>query len=88
MQCPARPSLPRSSWWLGSLASMNLIAGLELVLTQNSVLPTDSALLDTLATYRAQGLLLRRFTGQDAAGFEAVIISQDPAGGLHHSTSA
>ena len=28
---------------------MNLIAGLELVLTQNSVLPTDSALLDTLA---------------------------------------
>eukprot|EP01132_Coremiostelium_polycephalum_P015735 gene15735-biopygen7833 len=37
------------------------------------------------ATYRAQGLLLRRFTGQDATGFEAVIISQDPAGGLHHA---
>ncbi len=34
---------------LATLASMNLIAGLELVLTQNSVLPTDSALLDTLA---------------------------------------
>ena len=29
---------------LATLASMNLIAGLELVLTQNSVLPTDSAL--------------------------------------------
>ncbi|MEJ3591038.1 ABC transporter permease [Pseudomonas bubulae] len=35
---------------LATLASMNLIAGLELVLTQNSVLPTDSALLDILAT--------------------------------------
>lgn len=33
---------------LATLASMNLIAGLELVLTQNSVLPTDSALLDFL----------------------------------------
>lgn len=33
---------------LATLASMNLIAGLELVLTQNSVLPTDSALLDSL----------------------------------------
>jgi ribose transport system permease protein len=35
---------------LATLASMNLIAGLELVLTQNSVLPTDSSLLDTLAS--------------------------------------
>lgn len=35
---------------LATLASMNLITGLELVLTQNSVLPTDSALLDILAT--------------------------------------
>lgn len=34
---------------LATLASMNLVAGLELVLTQNTVLPTDSALLDTLA---------------------------------------
>jgi len=33
---------------LATLASMNLIAGLELVLTQNSVLPTDSAVLDAL----------------------------------------
>lgn len=34
---------------LATLASMNLVAGLELVLTQNTVLPTDSSLLDTLA---------------------------------------
>ncbi|RMT01908.1 Ribose ABC transporter permease, partial [Pseudomonas coronafaciens pv. oryzae] len=31
-------------------ASMNLIAGLELVLTQNTVLATDSVLLDGLAS--------------------------------------
>ncbi|EPN69672.1 ribose ABC transporter permease, partial [Pseudomonas syringae pv. actinidiae ICMP 19079] len=35
---------------LATLASMNLIAGLELVLTQNTVLATDSALLDSLAS--------------------------------------
>ncbi|WP_163002156.1 ABC transporter permease, partial [Pseudomonas viridiflava] len=35
---------------LATLASMNLIAGLELVLTQNTVLATDSALLDVLAS--------------------------------------
>ena len=34
---------------LATLASMNLVAGLELVLTQNSVLPTESALLEWLA---------------------------------------
>lgn len=34
---------------LATLASMNLVAGLELVLTQNTVLPTDSPLLETLA---------------------------------------
>ncbi|HEY0285873.1 MAG TPA: ABC transporter permease [Pseudomonas sp.] len=34
---------------LATLASMNLIAGLELVLTENTVLPTDSSLLDVLA---------------------------------------
>ncbi|WP_024645887.1 ABC transporter permease [Pseudomonas syringae] len=35
---------------LATLASMNLIAGLELVLTQNTVLATDSELLDSLAS--------------------------------------
>ena len=35
---------------LATLASMNLIAGLELVLTQNTELATDSALLDVLAS--------------------------------------
>lgn len=35
---------------LATLASMNLIAGLELVLTENTVLPTESALLDTLSS--------------------------------------
>lgn len=35
---------------LASLASMNLIAGLELVLTENTVLPSDSALLDLLGS--------------------------------------
>ncbi|AVB20197.1 MULTISPECIES: ABC transporter permease [Pseudomonas syringae group] len=35
---------------LATLASMNLIGGLELVLTQNTVLATDSALLDSLAS--------------------------------------
>ncbi|WP_122420239.1 ABC transporter permease [Pseudomonas viridiflava] len=35
---------------LATLASMNLVAGLELVLTQNTVLATDSALLDVLAS--------------------------------------
>lgn len=35
---------------LATLASMNLIAGLELVLTQNTVLATDSGLLDSLAS--------------------------------------
>ncbi|GGU82556.1 ABC transporter permease [Pseudomonas laurentiana] len=34
---------------LATLASMNLIAGLELVLTENTVLPTDSPLLDLLS---------------------------------------
>ncbi|MCD5994225.1 ABC transporter permease [Pseudomonas sp. CDFA 602] len=35
---------------LATLASMNLIAGLELVLTENTVLATDSAVLDLLAS--------------------------------------
>jgi ribose transport system permease protein len=35
---------------LATLASMNLIAGLELVLTENTVLPTESGLLDVLAS--------------------------------------
>ncbi|MBA1229027.1 ABC transporter permease [Pseudomonas viridiflava] len=35
---------------LATLASMNLVAGLELVLTQNTVLATDSELLDVLAS--------------------------------------
>lgn len=34
---------------LATLASMNLVAGLELVLTENTVLPTDSPLLAQLA---------------------------------------
>ncbi|WP_437883802.1 ABC transporter permease [Pseudomonas sp. LRF_L74] len=34
---------------LATLASMNLIAGLELVLTENTVLPTDSPLLELLS---------------------------------------
>lgn len=34
---------------LATLASMNLIAGLELVLTENTVLPTESALLELLS---------------------------------------
>jgi len=34
---------------LATLASMNLLAGLELVLTENTVVPTDAALLDLLS---------------------------------------
>ncbi len=35
---------------LATLASMNVLAGLELVLTENTVVPTDSPLLDLLSS--------------------------------------
>jgi ribose transport system permease protein len=65
---------------LATLASMNLIAGLELVLTQNTVLPTDSSLLETLLSGVWLGLPALAWVLLSAALLLTTLIQYSPYG--------
>lgn len=65
---------------LATLASMNLIAGLELVLTENTVLPTDSPLLDFLSGAVLLGLPVLAWVLLGAATSLALLIQHSVYG--------
>jgi len=59
---------------LATLASMNLLNGLELVLTENTVVPTSSTLLDLLSTSSLLGIPALAWTLLLAAAVLAVLV--------------
>ncbi|WP_242671894.1 ABC transporter permease [Stutzerimonas kirkiae] len=65
---------------LATLASMNLIAGLELVLTENTVLPTDSALLELLSFGHWLGLPALAWVLFGSALLLALLVQYSPYG--------
>ncbi|KIQ04388.1 MULTISPECIES: ABC transporter permease [Pseudomonas] len=65
---------------LATLASMNLIAGLELVLTENTVLPTESALLDWLSFAEPLGVPALAWVLTVVAAILLVLVQYTPFG--------
>ncbi|MFT4191560.1 MAG: ABC transporter permease [Comamonas sp.] len=65
---------------LATLASMNLLAGLELVLTENTVLPTDAPLLEWLSFGQWLGLPALAWLLLAAAAVLALVVQHTPLG--------
>ena len=72
--------MSRRSWLLATLAVMNVCAGIELVLTENTVVSATSPLLDLISTKTPLGISVYVWTLAIGALLFIIGVQHTPAG--------